>query len=35
VNDAMTVLACCRVQHHHGLRNGAVGATHGKVSLSE
>jgi hypothetical protein len=30
VNDAMTVLTRCRVQHHHGLRNGAVGATHGK-----
>ena len=30
VDDAMTVLTRCRVQHHHGLRNGAVGATHGK-----
>ena len=30
VNDAMTVLTRCRVQHHHGLRNGAVCATHGK-----
>ena len=30
VNDAMTVLTRCRVQHRHGLRNGAVGATHGK-----
>jgi hypothetical protein len=30
VNDAMTVLACCRVQHRHGLRTGAVGATHAK-----
>jgi hypothetical protein len=30
VNDAMTVLTRCRVQHHHGLRNGAVCATPGK-----
>ena len=30
VNDASTVLTRCRVQHHHGLRNRAVGAAHGK-----
>jgi len=30
VNDAMTVLTRCRVQHRHGLRNGAVCATQGK-----
>ena len=30
VNDAMTVLTRCRVQHRHGLRSGAVCATQGK-----
>jgi hypothetical protein len=30
VNDAVTVLTSCRVQHGHGLRTGAVSTTHGK-----
>lgn len=30
VNDAMTALTRCRVQHYHGLSDGGVCATHGK-----
>jgi len=30
VNHTMTVLACCGVQHRHGLRNGTFGTMHGK-----